>query len=130
MAESQHKLRIFWGLVESKVQELRSMQASGELAKLQGSEYATTGAAWLTSEKPNWDDREARGGVVTGIYNFSLVGRRLIESTHRLSTETEVREFMTRTRREYAALKAEEDLRDGKTRVAVIEALPPTAAKK
>lgn len=125
--EVQGKLREFWRLVEDKAVELRKMQASGELAKLQGTEHATQGAAWITSLEPSWDDKEGRGGVVCGIFNFYLVSRRLIEHSHRLSHESEVLEFMSKTRREYARLKSQEDLRDHRS-VVSIEALAPAKA--
>jgi hypothetical protein len=124
------RLRAFWALVEAKAQELQKMQASGELGRLQGAEHATLGAAWITSLEPKWDDKEGRGGIVCGVFNFSLVGRRLIEKSHRLSTASEVESFMNSSRREYARLKSEEDLRNGKTHVVAIEAQAPTAVKK
>jgi hypothetical protein len=122
-------MREFWMLVENKAKELKNMAASGELARLQG-QHAIKEGAWITSGEPAWDDKEGRAGIVCGVFNFRTVALRLLQKSHILSTASEVDLFMNSSRREYARLKSEEDLRNGKTHVVTIEAVAPTAAKK
>ena len=129
MTELQNKNRMFWNEVESQKQNLIRMKASGELDRLQGAEFAVPFGAWLCSLPGGWDAPDVVAGRVFCV-NANLVSKNLVEKTHRLATENEIREFTRASRASYAALKAEEDLRSGKSHITVISPEAPTAVKK
>jgi hypothetical protein len=128
MTEQQSRIRLEYEAKGREKDNLTKMKASGEMDVLQGREFAVPFGTWLCSLPGKWDQPDAVAGRIccTSFHNASRV---LVNGTHRLATESEIRVFMETSKREYAALKAEEDLRDGRKTV-VIEAQPASVVNK
>jgi hypothetical protein len=119
---------MFWNEVKTQKQKLIQMKASGELDRLQDAEYAVPFGAWPCSLPGGWDAPDVVAGRITCV-NFDIVAKTLVQKTHRLATEAEIREFTRASRASYDALRREEELRSGKDRITVVEPLPAVRAK-
>jgi hypothetical protein len=126
--ELQNKARAFWDAVAAQKHVLAKSKASGESDRLQGAENALPFGVWLITVAGGWANPEQRGGAVC-CANLDIAARKLIEGSHRLAVESEIRAFLENSKREYSKLKAIDDAREGR-RTITIEALPAEATTK
>ena len=101
--------------------------ATGDIDDLQG--QTERGAKFITSVENYNLGAEWKANVVCGIFNLSIVATRIYEGSHRVSSASEVSEFKSRTKREYAAHVALENARSGRSTV-FVEALEPSRKGK